>query len=474
MRLRRAWLFLALPLALLLLAIVLAPKLAAGAVARAVERGFAEDREGRLAIGALELSWFERQTARDVQLLDPEGAHVATLTAELPSILELAEGEGRELGELTLTARAQLVRDDQGVTNLERALRARDAREEPVAREEERLPPETEDGEPPAPIPAARVALTLTELSWSDVRTRAVGTPEVYRDVFVQATITPNGRVDVLAEGLPTGLADSFLDQDGLLVDVLGPGVDLDLRAELPIEGRPLELDLRSGTATMNFVGRLEDGVLVGGEGDALRARVPLNPLVSERVIGRLVPILFDLHKPEGAAPLELAVTGFRLPLDGDPSGLEADIELVLGEVAYQVFPGLQSVLAKLDETTELKLTDLGPLAIRVREGVAHYDRLALQVEDQEVVFVGRFDLVSTELGLTSDIPLKIFGSSVARELERAREYLDPNLSVPIALSGTWEKPVVKIDDDFLEDLVKDAARGALSRGLRDLLDRDD
>jgi hypothetical protein len=59
----------------------------------------------------------------------------------------------------------------------------------------------------------------------------------------------------------------------------------------------------------------------------------------------------------------------------------------------------------------------------------------------------------------------------VEKELDKVREYLDPNLLVPIEIKGTWNKPKITLGREFMDKVVKKAAEGALKKGLFDLLD---
>ncbi len=466
MRAPLRWSLIAAPL-VLLAAILISPTLLAGPAARLLERRFGLARDGRLEIGSLEPAWFGPQSARDVRLLDPSGEGVLDASVELPSLLDLLRASGREFGALTVTATADLVEDDTGVTNLERALRPVEV-DQPGGE----LPRAPDDEVEQATDVAFDLTVSFTRLSWSDARTRLAGGPRVFSDVRVRVVGAPDGALEVRGEGLPTGLVDAVLGQDGLLVEVLGAELELTFRGRLPLEGQPLSLALESSAASLTFNGSLQDGALVARGDDALRASVPLGPLLGERVVGPLLPVVVGLRKPEGAAPIDLSVSSFHLPLDGDLSALDADVTLALGEVAYQLLPGLQDVLARIDQENVQRLAELEPLHVPIRGGVATYDGLVLEVGGHELIFAGSCDLASTELGLATSVPLKIFGSSLARELDRAREYLDPELAIPIELSGSWKRPRVRVGEGFLEEVLEQAARRTLSRGLMDLLDR--
>ncbi len=163
------WLALAAGLGLLLL--VLAPWIARPFVPGIAAKVFAERFAGRLEVGSCELSWFGTQALHGVVLRDPQGAAVAQLDVELPSLWQLAHSGGRRLGRVRATLGATLVADDAGVTNLERALAPRT----PTTAEA----PPSSSSSPRADEPGALEELAL-ELdlesplcSWSDARTRA-------------------------------------------------------------------------------------------------------------------------------------------------------------------------------------------------------------------------------------------------------------------------------------------------------------
>jgi len=276
------------------------------------------------------------------------------------------------------------------------------------------------------------------------------------------------------ARKLPSLLVDLLAEQDGLVVDVLGPELSLKARGRWPEEGEPVEVDLHSSQASLALTGSLEDGSLVAREGQQLAASVPLNPLFSQRVVGKLVPLMVALSKGPDAKPVGLRVDGFRFPLDGDLAKLDCDVHLDLGEVAYQMLPGFQDALAGFaGRGTDRRSTTIAPLEIAIRSGVARYDRLPLSIEGVEYVFRGSYDLTSGAFDLATEIPLAKLGGGVERELDKLRDHLDPNLSVPIEIGGTFAKPRVRLGKGFLDTVVKDAAKGALEKGLFDLLERE-
>jgi hypothetical protein len=274
--------------------------------------------------------------------------------------------------------------------------------------------------------------------------------------------------IEARATALPTALVDAFSAQKGLLVDVLGPSIDFELSGRWPDSQSPLRAQMRSTGAEVAVTTRIVDGVLVAEQDEGLRASTPLTPLYSQRIVGKLVPLLVDLSKPEGAPPVGLSVSNYRLPLDGNLRGLDADVTLDLNEVAYKLLPGLQG----LGEVIGARTMNVPPLEVQIRQGVARYERIPVEVSGNSVAFKGQFDLVTLELDLAADVPLSILGSKVSSELDKVRDLIDPATPVPITLKGTWKKPRIGLGQEFLEEALKGAAEGALQRGLKGILDR--
>jgi len=274
----------------------------------------------------------------------------------------------------------------------------------------------------------------------------------------------------------PTALADALAAQEGLLVDVLGAQMSLKVAGSWPSGAAdPLRAEMTSPTASVRVEASLDGMVMRSQEGGGIDASVPLSPLFSERIVGKLVPLCVNAAKPPGASPVTLNVHDFQLPLDGDLRKLNGVVELDLGEITYDLLPGLTNTLAPLGlQSASQKTTNLKKLSLPIKDGVVGYDRLPISVGGRELAFKGSFDLATLELNFAGDVPLEVLGKQVSGELEKAREYLDPKMIVPIQLKGTWKSPKLRVGDDFLKTVVKKAAEkaaeNALKGGLQDLL----
>lgn len=270
--------------------------------------------------------------------------------------------------------------------------------------------------------------------------------------------------------GFPTALIDSIAAQDGLLVDVLGPLVEANLRGAYPSSTDPLTAELRSANASVKLVARMNEGVIVAVDQQGLDATLPLSPLFSKRIIGNLVPLMVNASKPEGASPVGLRVRQFQLPLDGDLRKVNGMVELDLGQISYEFLPGLASSLDSFG-VGELarKTTNLKPLSIPIKNGIAGYTALPVSINGVEYPFTGTYDLAKGEMKFAASLPLSVLGKSLTKELDKVRDYIDPNLLVPIEIGGAWNKPSVGLGSGFVEKVLKDAAGGLLKNGLDDL-----
>jgi hypothetical protein len=211
--------------------------------------------------------------------------------------------------------------------------------------------------------------------------------------------------------------------------------------------------------------GNVADRTIVIAKQDGGLASVNLGPLVSQRVIGSLVPMLVQVEKPSGD-PIVLAADQLSYPLDGDLSKLDALVRLDLGAISFDFLPGLGSMLGDLGGP---KAASIAPISIPIEKGVARYDKLVIPIGGRDYAFSGSYSLVDQTMKLGTSIPLAALGKKVSSELEKVRGLLSPDLAVPIEIRGTWRKPRVGIADDFLKKVLKDAAGNQLEGFLKGL-----
>jgi hypothetical protein len=277
--------------------------------------------------------------------------------------------------------------------------------------------------------------------------------------------------LDVRAKSVPTGLVDALAAQEGLLVDVLGATLDVALHSEgISRSEGTFTASLESPKARVTCDrGSLKDGVLhlekVGENQEALLARAGLTPLFSERIVGNLLPMAVDLRQPEGSPPVSVSVEELAMPLDADLSKLDALVRLNLGKVTYKLLPGLDSLLGAKDA----KIVDVPEIRVPIQKGVASYAGLPIRIGGKDYPFKGTFNLVDKSFKMETQVPLSALGKKVSDKLDSFRDFLDPNLLVPLELRGTWKSPKLRVGDDFLKKVAEDALKkqgGSLLDGL--------
>lgn len=361
---------------------------------------------------------------------------------------------------------------------------------------------------------AAQIELSVPEITYADANTDAAGQPIVIRGLRASAALAPDAQpfvkvnatvqsqapgelaadvraldplrtlseeqglerfrvsCDVRAKGLPTALVDALAGQGGLLVEALGARVDVSVKSEsLSMTTGSFVADMTSDLHSVRCEGSMQERVLRIQKQDGIAARIGLGPVTNERVVGRLVPMLVDLQKPEGATPAILAVDSMNFPFDGGLRGLDADVRVDLGEVSANLLPGLDKVLG---DAVGLKSLRVPALSIPIRKGVAAYKDVPFQLGGQTLKFNGSFDLSELTLRFDTAIPLRALGKKFSKDLDKVREYVSPDLAVPIEIRGNWKHPKVEIPSSFVGKLVEDAAKKGLGGLLDGLLKKKD
>jgi hypothetical protein len=287
---------------------------------------------------------------------------------------------------------------------------------------------------------------------------------------------TWRAKVDVHATQLPTAIIDVLAGQGGLLVEALGGHVDATLQApEISMSKGAFEADLKSEQASLHAAGHVADRTVIIDKPDGVLAHVGLGPVMSERIVGKLVPTLVDVQKPEGAAPAMFAVDALRFPLDGDLRKLDGNVRVDLGQITYglgNLKTGLAgkiaSALGVAAPTGEWKVP---AITVPIQKGVAGYQKLPIQIGGHEYMFSGTYDMVTDSAQLSAQVPIKLLGKKVNAQLEKVSDYLDPETMIPITIKGSIKNPSVGLDNGALESALEKALEKAAGKGLGGLLD---
>jgi len=276
-------------------------------------------------------------------------------------------------------------------------------------------------------------------------------------------------KVDVRASRIPTAIVDILARQDGLLVEALGSRIDVSLTApEISLNSGTFQVDLHSDLHGVKGRGHIESSTVVIDEIDGLVATVGLGPVMSKRVVGKLIPTMVNVQKAADAAPAKFSVDALRFPLDGDLRKLDGMVRIDLGEVSYSLFPELASFFSSNAQASAVKIP---MLTVPIVKGVAGYQRLPVKIGDREYIFSGTYDIVTDAAQLTANVPVSLLGKKVSAELEKYKDFIDPAITVPLTIKGSLMKPSIGVDDKALVKVLKDAAEKALEGAAGGLLD---
>ncbi len=222
----------------------------------------------------------------------------------------------------------------------------------------------------------------------------------------------------------------------------------------------------------LDLSGEIEDGVVRCRRTDGLTLVSDLPPLLSQRVVGPLVPLFVDVAKPPGAQPLRLEVRELVWDPERGPEGLSARVRLEPGRVLARLLPGLAEELPGL-AAAAAREEELAPLDLEIVGGVVNYREVPLRIGGTPILVSGTVTLAGGEMALSLAVPVSALGRDLARLAGEEAE----SLAVPVLLAGPVRSPRVKIDEAALGDLLRRRARGELekrSKGLlRDLLGGD-
>ncbi|TAJ23823.1 MAG: hypothetical protein EPO68_02365 [Planctomycetota bacterium] len=269
---------------------------------------------------------------------------------------------------------------------------------------------------------------------------------------------------DAKITGLATAALDAWTGRAGLVQDILGERLDLELSARgASAKGGTLSAKLSSPLASATLSGNLGDGLVFAPDEQRTELAFALTPLSSKRVVGSLVPMFVQVASAEPSARASLVLSKFKLPLDGDLSKLDGTIALDLGSVDFGFLPGIAELFGP---ALSRKGQRLGPYALSIKGGVVSYERLSIDVGGKPIVFSGSCNLAKSEFALQLGIPLAYAGKSIAAQLDKYKQFVPPDLEIPLTIKGAWTKPKIGIADGFIEKLAEGALKGAVKDGL--------
>lgn len=265
----------------------------------------------------------------------------------------------------------------------------------------------------------------------------------------------------------PAVIADSLLNMNGYLVSTVGNEISATITTrEFSRNSGTLNMEIDALHGWMRAAASGSDGMLVFAEGSPIEGELSLTPLLRDRLLGNLHPLLGDIvSMPE---PMRILISNATVPMDGDISRLNADLQLTIGEVDIDPRTEVFSLL-RMASGAEVQRLDgfIDPISARVRDGVISYDQFNVTIDRLTIPYTGQINLVDRSINLRTVMPLGQLLVSGIREIpEEARM-----ISVPLVTRGSFDDLRTDIDPQF--DLSRALIEAGVRRGLDELIPRD-
>lgn len=295
-----------------------------------------------------------------------------------------------------------------------------------------------------------------------------------------QARLTATGA----AYAVPTVLVDSIANQQGLLIEAIGPTSNLEFKTQgLSRSAGTFEIAAASPRIEARISGNMQTGTVVLPGTQRLAALKVVTPEFGEMLTAGL-PQLATIEKRPEDGPATVTVTDLRAPIDGDWSKLNGTIVLDLAQARLQV-SSMFGQLLKLagQEANSTVGRRLEPVRVVAQNGVLRYDRVTIPLGEFMLQTSGAVDLVNRRVdvvtyvpfGALSDEAAGLFGNDIG-QLLGGRLAIEQATMVPIRTTGPFSNTQTKPD---LELFAKEAGRNLLGSpekilggGLQDLLDK--
>ncbi len=282
-----------------------------------------------------------------------------------------------------------------------------------------------------------------------DVQGLASGLIDARGDFRPQdAVLAMTAKVD----GMHTAVLDAVAGYRGLLVDAVGPRVDIVATAkDFSRSSGMLEARAQSPNGWLEGKVRGAERAVVIEAKEPLRAELAVTPPLRERLLYRIHPLFADIRSTE--QPLRATVGASRVPLDGDVSRLESDLEITVGAVEFDSGSLMLALLAfSKSGGKETIPGSIEPIKATIRKGVVTYQRFAVKIGKYTLVYSGTIDLNTQTVNLRTEIPLE----GLAHSIHELQGYAD-DLVVPLVTRGRFGKLKTDVEPEFLTELAAKA-----------------
>lgn len=296
------------------------------------------------------------------------------------------------------------------------------------------------------------------------------------RPTFDAARITATGK----APEFNTAVLDAMAGQGGLLLELLGPRVSLDVDlGGFSRETGKIGVKAVSSRASASLKGTMQHGVLVASEPATAELKEVTKELGARLSQG--LPLIGVFEKRPEDGPATLKATGLRAPINHDLTQFDGDLLLDFGTARFQTSGAFSSILKVVGAKGAGEVgRKLAPLDIKVRSGVISYDRYTLPLGEFTVQTQGTVDLVNRRIDFVTFIPLGaltdeaagMFSTGLGRLLGGAVPMIEQATMIPWRTRGPMDNPTTTPEVGlFLQNAGQSLLTPGsdLIKGIRDL-----
>ena len=270
---------------------------------------------------------------------------------------------------------------------------------------------------------------------------------------------------DATAEHVPTVIADSFFGLRGLLVAAVGT----EAYVKVTMKGFSRSAGSAAGRleATNGF---LEGKVLNGSRTLRTVADKPLHGELAfteplrRQLLAKIHPILADVRHVEER--IRFRVPGVAVvPVDGDLTRLDADLEIRVGAVEFAPGSIALSLISAFEGGHETVEGSIDPIVAHVRAGIVTFEPFAVHIDDFALrLHEGTVNLVTGIIDLRGDIPL----DALALKIHELEGYTT-GIAVPVVFRGPAETAKLELGEEADEMILKAIANAALQRAIGEI-----
>ena len=217
--------------------------------------------------------------------------------------------------------------------------------------------------------------------------------------------------VDLKTMDSPTALFDALLNQNGLMTEVVGPSMSLEIHgSELRAESGVLRVDFVGTRATGRMVGRMFDGRFIATEPAELVVSV-VRPELG-RYLSEAVPAIGTITKTADDGPAVLTVNTLEVPLLRDTQlsrmqGLVVEAVVDIGTARFETSSAFGELMNVAGQRAEGGLGHkIEPIFLTVNSGNLSYPRATIPFGEFTIESEGNFRLTDGYIDIVTFVPM--------------------------------------------------------------------